>query len=301
MRPTHDALLRIWPDAAKRVAEMAALIRARHALAPLAQAWADAAPSEKPRPSSDFSAPLLAAGQQLEARFGEDLGAPLRGLSQGRRRRRRRTRPGTQPTAHIFGATLSALVVMTGLAGAAVSQWREAVAQKAAALLAKNDADAEKVIALNAKNDAIAQKGAADQAKNEALAQKSTADQAKNEALAQKAAAVRNLSLATDAANSLVFDIALKFRDVSGVPASLVKAILQRALDLQQKLLGSGQSSPDLLRSEVAALAQTSETLLRLGDTAGALDAARKAASISETSLQQEPQNTVGQFVGRLI
>ena len=47
----------------------------------------------------------------------------------------------------------------------------------------------------------------------------------------------------------------------------------------------------------MAALAETSETLLRLGDTASALDAARKAASISEISLRQEPQNTLGQFV----
>ena len=38
VRPTHDALLRIWPEAAKLVKEMGPLIRARHALAPLAQA-----------------------------------------------------------------------------------------------------------------------------------------------------------------------------------------------------------------------------------------------------------------------
>ena len=47
-------------------------------------------------------------------------------------------------------------------------------------------------------------------------------------------AAERSLTLATDAANSLVFDIAGKFRDVSGVPTSLVKSVLDRARDLQR-------------------------------------------------------------------
>jgi tetratricopeptide (TPR) repeat protein len=233
LRPTHDALLRIWPEAATRVAELSALIRARHALAPLARAWAESGPGEKPG-HLQLSAPLLASGQQLEARFGEDLGAPLRGFIAGaeeaeaaertRESRRRRV---------IFGTTLSALVVMTGLAGAAVSQWREAVAQRAVA--------------------------------------------------------ERNLALATNAANSLVFDIAQKFRDVSGVPLSLVKAVLDRALDLQQKLLGSGQSSPDLLDSEAAALDETSKTLLARGDTEGAFESARKAANILEGLSTQHP------------
>ena len=109
---------------------------------------------------------------------------------------------------------------------------------------------------------------------------------------AQRAAAERNLALATDAANSLVFDLAQKFRDVSGVPASLIKSILDRAGDLQEKLLGGGQSSPDLLRSQAAALDETSTTLLTLGDTKGALEAAQKAAGVFETLLKQQPDST---------
>ena len=77
------------------------------------------------------------------------------------------------------------------------------------------------------------------------------------EAVTQRAAAEHNLALATEAANSLVFDIAQKFRDVSGVPASLIKSILDRAGELQEKLFAGGQSSPDLLRSRAAALAET--------------------------------------------
>ncbi len=236
VRPTHDALLRIWPEAATLVKEMGPLIRARHALAPLAQAWAEAAPGEKPK-RLEIPAPLLASGQQLEARFGDDLGAPLRAFiaeaekaeaaERARESRRRRT---------IFGATVAALIVMTVLAGAAAWQWREAAAQKAAA--------------------------------------------------------ERNLALATEAANSLVFDLAQKFRDVSGVPASLIKSILDRASDLQEKLLGGDQSSPDLLRSRAAALDETSTTLLTIGDTKGALGAAQKAADIFESLLKQQPDST---------
>jgi eukaryotic-like serine/threonine-protein kinase len=276
LRPTHDALLRIWPNAAKRVVEMAGLIRARHALVPLAQGWADAAPADKAE-HLEVSAPLLAAGQQLEAGFGEDLGTPLRpfiaealraeAAERAREARRRRI---------IFGATVGALVVMTGFAGAAVWQWRDAVAQKTAAVQAKNEADAQKAIALDAKNDAIAQKA--------------QAEQAKTEALAQKAAAEHTLSIATEAANWLVVDVSQKFRD-SGVPVSLVKTILDRVRDLQEKLLSAGQSSPELLVGEGVAVAETSTTLRTLGDTAGALDAARKAAAIFLALLKREPTN----------
>jgi tetratricopeptide (TPR) repeat protein len=255
LRPTHDALLRIWPDAAKRVAEMAGLIRARHALAPLARGWADATTSEKPG-HLQLSAPLLASGQQLEDRFGEDLGEPLRSfiaeaLRAGAAERTRETRRRRL----IFGATVAALALMTVLAGAAVWQWRDAVAQKAAV------------------------------------------DQARTEAVAQKTAAEHNLALATDAANSLVFDIAQKFRDVSGVPTSLIKSVLDHTRDLQDKLLSGGQSNPDLLRSEAAALLETSDTLLTLGDTKGALDAARKASGVGDQLVRQNPDSADYQIV----
>ena len=277
LRPTHDALLRIWPDAAALVKEMAALIRARHALLPLAQAWVEAARADKAE-HLEVSAPLLAAGQQLEARFGEDLGTLLRPfIAEALRAEAAERTRKTRARRIIFGATVVGLAVMTVLAGAAAWQWRDAVAQRTAAVAAKNEADTQKAAAIQAKNDAIAQKA--------------QADQAKTEALAQKAAAEHNLALATDAANSLVFDIAQKFRDVSGVPASLIKSVLDRARDLQEKLLGTGQSSPKLLAGEGVALEETSLTLSTLGDTAGALEAARKEAAIFGALHERQPGN----------
>jgi len=303
LRPTHDALLRIWPDAAKRVAEMAGLIRARHALAPLAEGWAEAPAAEKPG-HLQLSAPLLASGQQLEDRFGEDLGEPLRRFIASAEkadaaRRARATRRARMTIAASFIVALG----MAGLAAWAFSQRNEAidarndaVAQRAVAVAAKTDADQQRIAALESAKEANTQKAAALEAQQEAEKQRAAALENATEANKQKAAAEHNLALATDAASSLVFDLAQKFRDVSGVPASLVKTILDRALDLQQKLLSAGQTSPNLLRGEGAALDETFTTLRTLGDTAGALDAARKEAAIFEALQKSEPANADYQF-----
>ena len=299
LRPTHDALLRIWPDAAKRVAEMAGLIRARHALAPLAEGWAGAPPGEKPG-YLQLSAPLLASGQQLEKRFGEDLGEPLRGFIAAAEtaeaaRRARETRRSRMTIAASFIVTLA----MAGLAAWAFSQRNEAieakndaVAQRAVAIAAKTDADQQRIAALESAKEANTQKAAALEAQQEAEKQRAAALESATEANKQKAAAERTLAVATNAANSLVFDIAQKFHDLSGVPVSLIKSVLDRARDLQDKLLSGGQSNPDLLRSEAEALEETSRTLTTLGNSAGALDTARKALGIFEELKKQRPEST---------
>ena len=124
---------------------------------------------------------------------------------------------------------------MTVLAGAAAWQWRDAVAQRTAAVAAKNEADAQKAVAIQAKNDAIAQKAQADQAKTEALAQKATAE--------------HTLALATDAANSLVFDIAQKFRDGRGSCVADQEHSRSRA-GLAGEIARRRPVEPSLLRSE---------------------------------------------------
>ena len=60
-------------------------------------------------------------------------------------------------------------------------------------------------------------------------------------------------------ANSLVFDLAQRFRDTAGIPAELVKDILDRARALQEQLIKSGQVTPELKRSEAAALNETAD------------------------------------------
>jgi tetratricopeptide (TPR) repeat protein len=77
-----------------------------------------------------------------------------------------------------------------------------------------------------------------------------------------------------------------------GVPAALVKDILDRASALQQQLTASGQVTPELQRSEAAALTESVVTLLTIGDTAGALTAADRARQILESLLATNPSNT---------
>jgi hypothetical protein len=62
--------------------------------------------------------------------------------------------------------------------------------------------------------------------RREAQAQRVAAETARNEAQTQRDRAERTLTLATGTANSLVFDLAQKFRDVVGVPASTIKHLL---------------------------------------------------------------------------
>ena len=105
--------------------------------------------------------------------------------------------------------------------------------------------------------------------------------------------AEQTLAAATATANGLVFDLAQRFRDTIGIPAALVKNILDRALALQDQLTKSGQVTPDLKHSKASALDETASTLLAIGDTAGALAAAQQAKQIDEELLAADPGNVV--------
>jgi tetratricopeptide (TPR) repeat protein len=108
------------------------------------------------------------------------------------------------------------------------------------------------------------------------------AEISRRQAEIQRARAEHTLTLATDTANGLVFYLAQEFRDVIGVPAATVESILDRALALQNQLLSSGETNPNLRISQAEALFETTITLSKLGDTDGALAAATKAQQIYE-------------------
>ena len=107
----------------------------------------------------------------------------------------------------------------------------------------------------------------------------------------QRQRAENTLAAATDTANKLVFDLAQRFRNTVGIPATLVKDILDRARALQDQLTGSGQVTPDLRRSKAAALTEMAELLLAIGDTAGALVAARQARQIDGGLVAANPKD----------
>jgi hypothetical protein len=117
------------------------------------------------------------------------------------------------------------------------------------------------------------------------------AEKATTEAQTQRDRAENALRLATETANGLIFDLAQKLRNVSGVPASVVADILGRARKLQEQLAAGGSASADLQRSRAAALTETADSLMTIGDLKGALDAARQSQSYMEKLAQSDPGN----------
>jgi tetratricopeptide (TPR) repeat protein len=108
---------------------------------------------------------------------------------------------------------------------------------------------------------------------------------------AQRDRAERSLSAATNTANGLVFDFAQRFADTTGVPASLVKDILERSLKLQDQLFAAGETNDDLLASRSIALNETAYTLLVVGETPAAVAAAEKSLAIMRDLVRSDPRN----------
>jgi tetratricopeptide (TPR) repeat protein len=110
-------------------------------------------------------------------------------------------------------------------------------------------------------------------------------------ALAAQARAEHTLKLATSTATGLVNDLAQKFRNTVGVPAAIVKDMLDRARNLQDQLLGSGESAPELRKSQAEALMEVSRTLLVLGETEAAVNAGTQARDLLLALAELQPKN----------
>jgi hypothetical protein len=129
----------------------------------------------------------------------------------------------------------------------------------------------------------------------EAWQQKKFADQQRDRADQQRNRAEITLEAATATANVLIFELARNLEDVTGVPVSLVKTILDRAIKLQDELTSAGETSPDLSRSHAVALNETVDIFLTIGDTQGALSAAQKSLAIAR-DLAKDKTNAMAQL-----
>jgi tetratricopeptide (TPR) repeat protein len=147
VRPVHEALLRIWPQAVAIVEEAGNLIRVRHALEPIVREWSDSAPGDKAR-HLDISPALLSGAQRLVERFGADAPAPMRefiaqssAVAEARAAREREEQErrladaqaiaaANRRAARRTGVGLVAALVLAVLAG---WQWRSAESQRARA------------------------------------------------------------------------------------------------------------------------------------------------------------------------
>jgi tetratricopeptide (TPR) repeat protein len=104
--------------------------------------------------------------------------------------------------------------------------------------------------------------------------------------------AERSLTLATQTADGLIFDIAQRFRNVAGVPAATIKGLLDSARKLQDQLAAGGESSPELRRSQAEAQMEMANSLLTAGDTAAALTAAQQAQTTFQDLVISSPNST---------
>ena len=113
-----------------------------------------------------------------------------------------------------------------------------------------------------------------------AVQERQIADQQRQIAEQQRKRAEDTLAAATKTANSLVFDLAQRFKDTVGIPSNLIKDILDRARGLQEQLTKSGGLTPDLKYSKAAALTESSRVRKIAGDTAAALADAQQSKQI---------------------
>src|SRR5215470_984383 len=111
-------------------------------------------------------------------------------------------------------------------------------------------------------------------------------------AVEQRNRAERSLAVATDTANTLVFDLAQELRDRAGMPIALVRKILDRAEALQRQLADSRETTPDLRRSESVALNELAEAFVAQGDVARALAAAERSRAVMTELVASNPDNT---------
>lgn len=96
----------------------------------------------------------------------------------------------------------------------------------------------------------------------------------------QRDRAERILDSGSQTANDLVFDMAQRFRDRSGVPEALVQDLLGRSKSLLDQLAEAGETRPDLRRSRAAALTEMSVTLARQGAINDARATAAEATAL---------------------
>lgn len=177
VRPVHEALLRIWPQAVAILAENAGLIRVRRTLEPIVRDWSAAPPNEKPR-HLEISPALLGGAQQLLARLENDLPPEMRNFiaeaaaaDAARRDRERREQEdrlraaqdlaaAQRRMARRTGAGLAAALVLVALAGwqwwIARTQTRIAQTQTERAEQAARDDEAQRDRALAARSRALA-------------------------------------------------------------------------------------------------------------------------------------------------
>ena len=118
------------------------------------------------------------------------------------------------------------------------------------------------------------------------------AEAATKEAVAQRNRATSAVAEAIDASNTLVSSMVQKLRNVAGMKISLVQAILDPALKLQDQLIAAGESDPKLRRSQAVALTEAAHTQLDVGDVRSAYASATRSRDILRDLVASHPDES---------
>ncbi|MBV9755918.1 MAG: toll/interleukin-1 receptor domain-containing protein [Alphaproteobacteria bacterium] len=136
---------------------------------------------------------------------------------------------------------------------------------------------------------AVVLAGFAEVSRRDAVVQRDAAERARVQAQTQQARADRALQTAVGAANTFTDTIALELRDAIGMPAPLVKRILEPAIALQDKLKASGETGTALQNSQIDTLSLMALTLGRIGETEAARAAAGRAVDLARALVAANP------------
>ena len=125
-----------------------------------------------------------------------------------------------------------------------------------------------------------------------AVEQQRIANEQRQLAEQQRQRAEATLAAATKTANSLVFDLAQRFRDTAGIPASSSRIFSTGRARCKSSLPTPGRRRRSLSAARPPALTETAASLLAIGDTAGALAAAEQARQIMADLVASNPGST---------
>jgi tetratricopeptide (TPR) repeat protein len=140
----------------------------------------------------------------------------------------------------------SAVFVLLVLGSIAGWQWKAAFDAERAAVEQRKIAEQQRDRATAAERTATEQKQIAELQRDRATAAERTATEQKQIAEQQRDRATRTLNAATDTANGLVSDLAVKFREVKGIPLTVVQGILDRGKGLLDNLLSFNETAPSV-------------------------------------------------------
>jgi hypothetical protein len=112
-----------------------------------------------------------------------------------------------------------------------------------------------------------------------------------HEIVQQTQQAERTLMAAARAANAMIVGMARDLASRTDLPKDFVQNLLYRAQFLQDQIAETAAYAPDLMRSNVLALADIATALLRHGDPDGAIIAAKRAVTLAARLVEMLPQD----------